>query len=152
VLSDIEILAKCTRARVVESSQWTTIVNSAEDNSAKFCIFLDGKPLYSILYGMYTITLNKLQAVLKVNTLAGQNGAMNETSLESTSQDDDFQEVKRCKRYTSNETSEAAKKRPNQSHYPQLSSRLQKQCQLATSSRLSELLAWTRGLLEERTH
>jgi hypothetical protein len=38
VISDIEILAKCTPARVGESSQWTTIVNNAE-NRAKFCKF-----------------------------------------------------------------------------------------------------------------
>jgi hypothetical protein len=35
VISDIETLAKCTPARVGENSQWTTIVNSAE-NRAKF--------------------------------------------------------------------------------------------------------------------
>jgi hypothetical protein len=49
VISDIETLAKCTPAAVVESSLWTTIINSAEDNRAKFCKFLDGKPLFSAL-------------------------------------------------------------------------------------------------------
>jgi hypothetical protein len=39
VISDIEILAKCTPARVGESSQWTNIVNGAEENRAKFCKF-----------------------------------------------------------------------------------------------------------------
>jgi hypothetical protein len=34
VISDIEILAKCILARVGESSQWTTIVKSAEENRA----------------------------------------------------------------------------------------------------------------------
>jgi hypothetical protein len=42
VISDIETLAKCKPARVGESSQWTTIVNSAEENRAKFYKFLDG--------------------------------------------------------------------------------------------------------------
>jgi hypothetical protein len=36
VISGIEILAKCTPARVGESSEWTTIVNSAEESRAKF--------------------------------------------------------------------------------------------------------------------
>jgi hypothetical protein len=36
VLSDIEILAKCTPAKVGESSKWTTIVSSAEENRANF--------------------------------------------------------------------------------------------------------------------
>jgi hypothetical protein len=33
VPSDIEILAKCTPAKVGESSEWTSIVSSAEENS-----------------------------------------------------------------------------------------------------------------------
>jgi hypothetical protein len=33
VLSDIEILAKCTPARERDISQWTTILSSAEENS-----------------------------------------------------------------------------------------------------------------------
>jgi hypothetical protein len=41
--------------------------------------------------------------------------------------------------------------RLKQSQHPHLSSCLQKQCQLANSSRLSELLTWTRRLPEQRT-
>jgi hypothetical protein len=33
---------------------------------------------------MYTVTMKEMQDVLKVNSQAGQNGAMNKTSLEST--------------------------------------------------------------------
>jgi hypothetical protein len=40
-------------------------VNNAEENRATF---LDGKPLFSALYGMYIAILEELQAVLKVNT------------------------------------------------------------------------------------
>jgi hypothetical protein len=40
VISDIEVLAKCAPARVRESSQWTTIVNSAENR--KILQILDG--------------------------------------------------------------------------------------------------------------
>ena len=90
VVSSIENLTKCTPARVGESSQWISVVNSAEENRAKFCKLLNGKPLFSALYGMYTVTLKELQDVLKVNTQTGQNGAVNKTSLESTAQDDDF--------------------------------------------------------------
>jgi hypothetical protein len=50
--------------------------------------------------------VKELQAVLKMTTQRGQSGAVNVTSLESTAQDDDFQEVKRHKRRVSNDTSE----------------------------------------------
>jgi hypothetical protein len=59
---------------------------------------------------MYTLTLKELQAVLKVNTQTGQSGAVNKTTLESTAQDDDFQEVKRCERCISSDTSEMTMK------------------------------------------
>jgi hypothetical protein len=39
VLSDIEILARYTPAKVGESSEWTTVVNSAEENIANFAKF-----------------------------------------------------------------------------------------------------------------
>jgi hypothetical protein len=45
-----------------------------------------------------------------VSAQAGQSAAVNETSLESTAQDDDFREVKRRKRNVSNHTSQTAKK------------------------------------------
>jgi hypothetical protein len=59
---------------------------------------------------MYLVTLNKLNAVLKVSAQAGQSGPVNKTSVESTAQDDDFQEEKRRKRQISNDTSQAANK------------------------------------------
>jgi hypothetical protein len=59
-------------------------VNRAEVNEAKFGKFVYGKPLFSSLYGMYTVTLNELKAVLKVNAQAGQSCAVNKTSVEST--------------------------------------------------------------------
>jgi hypothetical protein len=60
VLSDIKILAKCTPAKVGESPQWTTILYSVDKNRANFCKVLDGKPLFSTLYGMYMVTLKEL--------------------------------------------------------------------------------------------
>jgi hypothetical protein len=59
-ISDTEILAGCTGAKVGESSKCTSIVSSAE-NTANFCRGLDGKPLFIALYGMYTVTLNELK-------------------------------------------------------------------------------------------
>jgi hypothetical protein len=59
---------------------------------------------------MYIVTLNELKGVLKVRAQAGQNGAVNKTSLEPTAQDDDFREVKRRRRHFSNHTSQTAKK------------------------------------------
>jgi hypothetical protein len=58
-----------------ESSQSTTIVNSVEETRTHFCKDLDGNPLFSALYGMYTVrlngmytvTLNELNAVLKMS-------------------------------------------------------------------------------------
>jgi hypothetical protein len=82
VLSDIENLAGCTPAKVGESSEWTSTVNSAEQNRANFCIALDGKALLSALYNMYVVTLNEMKAVLKVNAQAGQSGTANRTSVE----------------------------------------------------------------------
>jgi hypothetical protein len=61
---------------------------------------------------MYMVTLNELKAVLKVNAQAGQSGEENKTSVESVAQDDDFWEVKRCRRHISNETSQTTKKSP----------------------------------------
>jgi hypothetical protein len=55
------------------------------------------------------VTVKELQTVLKTNVQAQQNGAMNKSSLESMAQDDNFQEVKRCKRHISNDTLETAK-------------------------------------------
>jgi hypothetical protein len=48
VLSDFEILARLTPAKVGESSEWTTIVNSAEKNRVNFCTVLDGRSLLAL--------------------------------------------------------------------------------------------------------
>jgi hypothetical protein len=47
--------------------------------------------------------------VLKLRVEAGQSGAVNKTSAESTAQDDNFKGVKRCKRHISNDISQTAK-------------------------------------------
>lgn len=48
-LNDIEILAGYTGAKVGETSEWTTIVNNAEENRTNLCKSLDGKKLFSAL-------------------------------------------------------------------------------------------------------
>jgi hypothetical protein len=78
--SDIENLVGCTPAKVRESSEWTSVVNSAEKNRANFCKGLDENPLFSSLYGMYTVTMNELKAVLKVSEQAGHS-IMNKTTV-----------------------------------------------------------------------
>jgi hypothetical protein len=57
---------------------------------------------------MYAVTLNELKAIPKVSAQAGESGAVNKTSVESTAQED-FQEIKRRKGYISNNTSQTVK-------------------------------------------
>jgi hypothetical protein len=59
---------------------------------------------------MYAVTLKELKAVVKVSAQAGQNDAINKTSVESTAQDDDFHEIERRKRHISNYTLQTAYK------------------------------------------
>jgi hypothetical protein len=70
--------------------EWTSTVYSSEENN--YCKALVGKPVFSALYGMYTVTLNELKAAMKASVKAGQSGAVNKSSVESTAQDD-FLEV-----------------------------------------------------------
>jgi hypothetical protein len=51
-------------------------VNSAKEHRANFYKILDGKMHLSYLYGMYTVILNELKAVLKLSAQAGQSGAV----------------------------------------------------------------------------
>jgi hypothetical protein len=71
VFNDTEILARCTPAKVEESSECTSNVNSVEVNTANICKGLDGKLLFSTLYGMYTVTLYELKAIHKMSAQAG---------------------------------------------------------------------------------
>jgi hypothetical protein len=107
VLNDIESLAGYTPAKVEEGSEWSTIVNSAEEQRANFCKSVDGKLLFRALCGMYTVTLNELKAV---SAQAKHSVAANKTSSEPTTQDDEFREVKRRKRQNSNGNSQSVKK------------------------------------------
>jgi hypothetical protein len=59
---------------------------------------------------MYAVMLNGPKAVIKINAPAGPSGAVKGTSMESTAQDEDFREIKRRRRHTSNNISQTAKK------------------------------------------
>jgi hypothetical protein len=72
-------LAGCMPAEVLESSEWISIVNNAEENRQNFHEGLDGKLLFSALYGMYMVTVNELKAILKVSAQEGQSAAVNKT-------------------------------------------------------------------------
>jgi hypothetical protein len=116
-------------------------LNGAEENGANFRKVIDGKPLLSALYGMHTVTLSELKAVLKVSAQAGQSSVVNKTSVESAAQNDDFQEVRRRKRHHSNNISHTAKKSAKPAPICAADKMPTKQRQLVTSAHLSELLA-----------
>jgi hypothetical protein len=88
VLCQIEDVASFTPASVGESTEWAAIVRAAEDKCESFCKALHGKPLFSALYGTYTMTLDELKGVLKASSQAGQ-----------AKQADGFKEVRRRKRH-----------------------------------------------------
>jgi hypothetical protein len=104
VLRNIGNLARYTPDKVGESSEWTTVVNSAEENTANLCKILNGKPPFSALYGMYTVTLNELEAAVRVSAQIGVGGGVSKTSVEATAQKDDFREVKTRNRRYSDDT------------------------------------------------
>jgi hypothetical protein len=57
----MEDIASITPASVGERREWAAIVSSAEENHESYCQALRGKPLFSALYGTYTVTLNELK-------------------------------------------------------------------------------------------
>jgi hypothetical protein len=71
-----------------------------------FCKVLNGKNLFSALYGTYTVALNELEAVMKASNPAGQST----TPKSSATQDDGFKEARRRKRHSTNKTAPTSKK------------------------------------------
>jgi hypothetical protein len=106
LLCDIEDVAGYAPASVGDSEQWSSIVNAAEDNQTNFCKALTGKTLFSALYGMYTVTLNDLKALLKASSPAGKCV----TPKWAAPREDGFKEVRRRKRHSSNEAAPTTKK------------------------------------------
>jgi hypothetical protein len=96
---EIEDLASFTPASVGESEKWAAIVSSAEDNRENFCKALRGKPLFSALYGTYTVMLKELKSVLKANS-----------QTEQTKQADGFKEVRSRKQHSTGEAAHTPKK------------------------------------------
>jgi hypothetical protein len=84
VFSNIVNLVECTPAKLGKISEWTTVVNSAEEDRSSFCKVLDGKLLFSVLYSMDRAIPNEMKAVLKMSAQAERSEAVNKTSLEST--------------------------------------------------------------------
>jgi hypothetical protein len=67
---------------------------------------LNGKTLFSALYGTYTVALQELKALLKASSPAGNS----ETTKCAASQEDVFNEVRRRKRHITNEDAPTSKK------------------------------------------
>jgi hypothetical protein len=63
VLGDIEDVARHIPAFVGESAKFLVAV---EGKGASYCKSLRGKPLFSALYGTYTLTLQELKAVTRL--------------------------------------------------------------------------------------
>jgi hypothetical protein len=104
VLCDIEDVAGYTPTSVGDSAQWSSIVNTAEENRLNFCKALDGKTLYSALYGTYTVTLQELKALLKASA------STNQTLKHTSTQEEGFTEVRRRKRQSSDTAAQTPKK------------------------------------------
>jgi hypothetical protein len=101
VICNIEEMTRYTPASVGEGEQWSSIVSTAEENRQNFCKVLNVKNLFSALYGMYTVTLNELKAVLKEGTPAGQSKAPKSAAT---------QEDGRRKQHSTNKTAQTSKK------------------------------------------
>jgi hypothetical protein len=86
-----------------------SIVNAAEECGATYCKGLHGKPLFSALYGTYTVTLHELTAVLKASTLAGQTNLPKITGQQTT-QEGSFQEARWRKWHATDEADGTSKK------------------------------------------
>jgi hypothetical protein len=106
VLGDIESVAAYTPASVGNSEQWSAIINSAEENKQNLCKALSGKTLLSALYGIYTVALHEVMAVLKATTLASQS----KTPKSAATQEDGFKEVRKRKRHSNDEAAPTSKK------------------------------------------
>jgi hypothetical protein len=109
VVSDTEDVARHTSASGGENVERAIIINAAEENGLNYCKDLHGKTRFSALYGTYTVTLDKLKAVLKASTLADQTSSL-KSNKATKMQEDDFQEVQGWKRHTTNETAELQRK------------------------------------------
>jgi Flp pilus assembly protein TadG len=102
----MEEMARYTPATVGESEQWTFNVSTADKNRQNFCKALNGKNLFSALYGTYTVALQEFKAVLKASTPAGQS----KTPKSAATQVDGFKDARRRKWLSINETAPTSNK------------------------------------------
>jgi hypothetical protein len=96
-------MASFTPSTVGESPEWASIVDSAEENTATFCKALSGKPLFSALHSIYTVTLGELKTMLK-KSAPGQKKETPNSAGPPSAQDNDFHKVRRRKRQSTSET------------------------------------------------
>jgi hypothetical protein len=109
VLLDVSRLAGCTPTSVGESPQWIKITQHSVETRKNLHQHLEGKALYSALFGVYTEVLRGLKGVLQDS--ATTRGAENPASeLETTSLNEDFREQRRCKRNPSDGQASKPKK------------------------------------------
>jgi hypothetical protein len=96
ILCNIEDVAGYTPASVGESVQWTSTVNTVDDNRSTAKLKLERSSLVPCI-GTYTVTLNESKTVLKASTLEGQTTSP-KAAGEQITQDKGFKEVRRHKR------------------------------------------------------
>jgi hypothetical protein len=149
VLGDIEDVARHIPASVGESVEGSAIVNAAEENG-ELLQRSRGKPLFSALYGTYTVTLQELKAVIKARTLADQTN-MPKTTGQQTNKEDDLQEVWRRKRRASDETTTTSKKATVQTKTPTALNIPPRKTSPETVSPPSSQRTWTPSLPVLRT-
>jgi hypothetical protein len=77
-----------------------------EGNQAELLQVLNGKNLFSALYGTYAVALHELNDVLKASTPAGES----KTPKSVATQEDGFKKVWKRKRDTTNKTTPTSKK------------------------------------------
>jgi hypothetical protein len=109
VLCHIESLASFTPSAVGNSPEWQAVVSSAEENRANYCKALSGKTLLNAMYGTYTVALQELKSVLKSSSSKAGNSSTQQ-GTKQTAKEEGFQEVRKRKRYSSNEAAKTSKK------------------------------------------
>jgi hypothetical protein len=113
VFQDIVCLVGCTPASVGESEDWQRVFNNAQIDRESYCNVLKGKQLFSVLYGLYTVTLNELKSVLQLSAQVPRQGVATSEAppSEAEKMNDGFREQRRRKRNPSDEETKATSKK-----------------------------------------
>jgi hypothetical protein len=118
VLCDIVVVAGYTQASVGDRDQWSSIVNTAENNSQNYFKALCGKTMYSTLHDTYTVALQESRALLKANTSADPTLTPTPTPKPASNQEDGFTEVWMWKRQNSEKAAQISKSQQQQQCLP----------------------------------